>query len=129
MAAVLDFIVSLETTTCPGCGVAFAAPGSLLRSLRESKGSFYCPNGHSQSYTESRAQILERELSAAKRATEVANNEAAQARVRADNAEGREAAAVKKLARTKNGVCPCCNRSFTALQRHIKTKHPEFNPR
>jgi hypothetical protein len=24
-------------------------------------------------------------------------------------------------------VCPCCNRSFQNLRRHMATKHPEFN--
>ena len=28
--------------------------------------------------------------------------------------------------RVKNGVCPCCNRSFTSLWQHIKNEHPEF---
>lgn len=31
----------------------------------------------------------------------------------------------RKLKRIHNGVCPCCNRSFVNLQRHMKTKHPE----
>ena len=28
--------------------------------------------------------------------------------------------------RIKNGVCPCCKRHFTNLERHMHTKHPEF---
>lgn len=28
--------------------------------------------------------------------------------------------------RIKNGVCPCCKRSFENLQRHMKTKHPRY---
>lgn len=27
--------------------------------------------------------------------------------------------------RTAAGVCPCCNRSFVQLARHMKTKHPD----
>lgn len=26
--------------------------------------------------------------------------------------------------RVGNGVCPCCNRSFGNLHRHMQTKHP-----
>jgi rubrerythrin len=26
--------------------------------------------------------------------------------------------------RVKNGVCPCCNRTFQNLMAHMKTKHP-----
>ncbi len=31
---------------------------------------------------------------------------------------------VKK--RAANGVCPCCNRTFSDLARHMKAKHPDF---
>lgn len=29
--------------------------------------------------------------------------------------------------RAKAGVCPCCNRTFVGLQRHMAQKHPEFS--
>lgn len=29
--------------------------------------------------------------------------------------------------RVKNGVCPCCTRSFQNLKQHIATKHPDFD--
>tara|TARA_Y100000310_G_scaffold338946_1_gene430083 strand:- start:1163 stop:1354 length:192 start_codon:yes stop_codon:yes gene_type:complete len=28
--------------------------------------------------------------------------------------------------RAKAGVCPCCNRTFQNLSRHMETKHPDF---
>jgi DNA repair exonuclease SbcCD ATPase subunit len=28
--------------------------------------------------------------------------------------------------RASNGVCPCCNRTFQNLARHMHTKHPDF---
>ena len=28
--------------------------------------------------------------------------------------------------RASAGVCPCCNRSFQNLRRHMGNKHPEF---
>jgi len=28
--------------------------------------------------------------------------------------------------RVQHGVCPCCNRTFSNLASHMKTKHPEF---
>jgi hypothetical protein len=30
--------------------------------------------------------------------------------------------------RAKAGLCPCCNRSFQDLHRHMATKHPDFDP-
>jgi chemotaxis response regulator CheB len=32
----------------------------------------------------------------------------------------------KTKKRVANGVCPCCNRTFKQLARHMKAKHPEF---
>lgn len=29
--------------------------------------------------------------------------------------------------RASAGLCPCCNRHFTNLQRHIASKHPDIN--
>jgi hypothetical protein len=26
------------------------------------------------------------------------------------------------------GVCPCCNRTFQQLARHMKAKHPGYGP-
>lgn len=40
------------------------------------------------------------------------------------NKEQASKARLKK--RVKNGVCPCCTRSFTNLRRHISTKHPDY---
>lgn len=33
-----------------------------------------------------------------------------------------------RLARVKNGTCPCCKRHFKNLERHMKGKHPNFKP-
>lgn len=30
--------------------------------------------------------------------------------------------------RVANGVCPCCNRHFENLERHMKGQHPDFQP-
>jgi hypothetical protein len=38
--------------------------------------------------------------------------------------EQKSKARLKK--RVKNGVCPCCTRSFQNLKQHIATKHPDF---
>jgi hypothetical protein len=29
--------------------------------------------------------------------------------------------------RIQSGVCPCCNRTFENLGRHMKSKHPAFD--
>lgn len=33
---------------------------------------------------------------------------------------------VRHKKRAAPGLCPCCNRSFVGLSRHMKTKHPQY---
>ncbi len=120
----------MEATDCCVCGVPFAMPESLMKQRRYDGERFYCPNGHSLVYKDSDQSRLERR---AKRAEEEARalrdsyNE-----VRMDLAqEKRSKAAIKgQLTKTKkrvgNGVCPCCNRHFVNLERHMKGQHPGY---
>lgn len=52
-----------ERQDCISCGVIFLIPVILGKTFRQNKQSFYCPNGHAQSYSESVADKLRRELS------------------------------------------------------------------
>lgn len=47
---------------CYKCGVSFWVETSLNSNWRRDKTSFYCPNGHGQSYTKSTAEILQEKL-------------------------------------------------------------------
>lgn len=114
--------ITLETEECCNCGIAFAMPDYMMRRLKNEGGSFYCPNGHGQHYTKSEITRLREKLDEQTRA-------ATQMAERARNAEAAEQRAAKEMKRLKKrasaGVCPCCNRTFQALARHMKTKHPE----
>ena len=61
----------LVTDTCASCGIEFAMPMNLRNSRKRDLASFYCPNGHSQAYTESEAERLKRELEAAQHRLDV----------------------------------------------------------
>jgi hypothetical protein len=131
MGELLRFYATLEDAgECPSCGVRFAIPSNMLSALRQNKKGFYCPNGHAQSFSESSTARLERELEEAKRRQEQAEIALRNSRKRAEEAEraarlsGGKLRALRK--RVKNGVCPCCKRSFTQLQRHMATKHPDY---
>jgi hypothetical protein len=128
MGAVLAFTQQLATEICCNCGVCFGMPIDMQKRRIEDKALFYCPNGHGQRYTgESEAEKLKRELEAAKKAHAA---ELEWQRSRREAAERSAAAArgqVTKIRnRVGNGVCPCCNRTFQNLQRHMHTKHPDF---
>jgi hypothetical protein len=108
---------------CPTCGVPVSIPAEIYRQRRENGSSYYCCNGHSMVARKSDVQKLKEELAEKERSL-------AAAKARADMAEASARAHKGKVTEIKNrvanGVCPCCNRSFQSLHRHMKTKHPEF---
>lgn len=52
---------------CCQCGCHFGVIAEADRSNKEHKYTFYCPNGHPQSYTKSRAETLAERLTEAER--------------------------------------------------------------
>lgn len=117
--------VTLEAETCYKCGIAFGLSSALMKYLKDHKGTtFYCPAGHPQHYIgETEEDRLRRQVEQEKKRTEWAKQEAR-------NIELQRRAAVGQLTKLKNrvgeGVCPCCNRTFQNLMRHMNTKHPYF---
>lgn len=110
-------IMSIISEICCVCGTPFGIESRLKESLRNTHAAFYCPNGHGQSYAEkSKAEILQDEVTRLKAKQDQLN----QSLIDKDKE-------IKKVTRRiKNGVCPCCNRTFINLGRHMKTKHPSF---
>lgn len=115
----------LINDTCCNCGVEFGIT-ETMRAYRKKDGAlFYCPNGHAQRFTET----TEAKLKAAQDENERLKQRLAQKDAEISDAHA-EAAKVKREAerirkRIDAGVCPCCNRTFQNLARHMKTKHPE----
>lgn len=121
----ITHVTTFGTESCYSCGVLFAMPADLQNKFRNFGGTFYCPNGHGQVYSKSRLKNLEEQLEAKERELREAKCETLRKQQQVEFERlGREAAE-KKLRRVKNGVCPCCQRSFQNLGRHMKTKHPE----
>lgn len=114
----------METEECCDCGMLFAITNDFMRRRKKDHGLFYCPAGHGQHYTgRTEEQKLKAEL-------QLANNRADEMQRRAAE-ESQRAASISRSykrvrERVKNGVCPCCNRTFDNLARHMKTKHPAY---
>jgi hypothetical protein len=128
MGQILRLEQNLETLSCwatEGCGVQFAVPQALLNVSRTHGTSFYCPKGHLLRIGEGEVDKLKRQVENEKQRREWAEKNAATARKAEAIVRGKLKA---QSERVKNGVCPCCNRSFTNLRRHMSTKHPEFKP-
>lgn len=124
----------LAVMTCPDCGIAYAVP-ERLRATAYARGkreiTWYCPNGHNLGYNG---------LSDKERAEQKAKREGERAtrlQARLDQTEAALRGQKSRAARFKNdrdrerkrasaGVCPCCNRTFQNLARHMEGQHPTF---
>lgn len=117
--------VTMVTEQCCNCGIVFGMPSDLVKVLRnDPQKYFHCPNGHSQHYSKSALQV---KLDNANREKERLLERLASEQSTVTQLEGvikRKDKEHKRL--VKNGVCPCCTRSFTNLKRHMQTKHPEY---
>jgi hypothetical protein len=108
---------------CINCGIPFAVPIEFQNCRRRDGKMFYCPNGHQMSYTETEAMKLTKQLDQARADAERQK----QWRIQAEEAADKERRAKHRLQkRISAGVCPCCNRTFTDLARHMGTKHKEY---
>jgi len=114
--------VKLVTEECCTCGILFAMPQEVNERLRTKGGTFYCPNGHPQAYTEPDIEVLRKKLLVEQRRSQHFETQLNGA---LDNLNTTK----KELRRTKRrvnaGICPYCRRHFTNLERHIHGKHPE----
>lgn len=112
----------LDVEDCCNCGIRFAMPADLNRRLRDNPGTtFYCPKGHAQHYTGKSARQKLKDAEA----REVALRD--QLRAAEADAEATRVRLLRDRRRFANGVCPCCNRSFDNVRRHMESKHPDYD--
>lgn len=111
----------MNALCCADCGIQFAITKDFEARRRADHRTFCCPVGHSNAYQaesdRDKVARLARELAHSQellRSTQAAKDEMQKTMRR-----------MKK--RVGKGVCPCCNRTFLELGRHMKTKHPEFS--
>jgi hypothetical protein len=116
-------IVVLQEVTCKSCGITHAIPYKLLEGLQQTGGYYYCPNGHQWGWGESEGVRLRQQLQAEK---EHQRRVEAQLVSVQDQLQATEREVQRQKKRAANGVCPCCNRSFIQLRRHMKTQHPDY---
>ena len=116
---------------CANCSIDFGIGEDFRKRRREDHDTFYCPNGHSNFYPQKdeaakqreRADGLEQRLKyALARATSAED----QAQAAEYSRRAQKAVNTKLRKRIAAGVCPCCNRTFQDLLRHMKGQHPDY---
>jgi len=118
---------------CCKCYTPFLVIDSAYRRWSEQGEGFYCPYcGTSQHFTVSKVDALKKEISSMKRQLKSTKDSRDYWLSRHDEVERRrvaqKAATTRLKNRVKNGVCPCCNRSFQNLAKHMSVKHPNYSP-
>jgi DNA repair exonuclease SbcCD ATPase subunit len=126
MATEMTYSETLRVVHC-WCGIAVAIPSNLYSYMQnDSANAAYCPLGHQFFFSEGNKEKL-------RKAEAEIERQKKQVRATRDllAAEERSHSATRgHLTRTKkrivNGVCPCCNRHFADLERHMHAKHPDY---
>lgn len=113
-------VLELFISDCT-CGVVFGMPKDLERRRRGDGETFYCPNGHPLVFSDE--QTAQEKLKDVE-ARELALQDQLSAAIR--DAESSRTELLRVRSRIANGVCPCCNRSFDNVRRHVASKHPEL---
>lgn len=115
--------VAFVTESCchEGCNITFALTREFYDRVSQDQSTWYCPLGHSQRYTGTTDAEKLRQAAA----REVALKDQLAAATR--EAEETRSALLRDRQRFANGVCPCCNRSFENVRRHMTSQHPGYD--
>jgi hypothetical protein len=124
-----EYIGVLVVKRC-WCGIQHAVPKSLIDQQQremergDKQTGIFCPLGHNWICAgKSDAERLREQI-----ASERASHDQTKAELRETERRRRaeKGAKTKLRKRVAAGVCPCCNRHFGNVQRHIEHMHPEF---
>lgn len=128
----MTLVHEFQNMRCGECAIEFYVPDWFYKERKEEGEGWSCPNGHRRIFKEPEIDQLRRERDRLKQETARLEDEAKKAwgvaaaeRLQAEKAK-KETAKVKK--RAISATCPCCNRSFANVARHMKSKHPEVTP-
>ena len=117
---------------CNGCGIAYGLPAGFIEARREDHKSWTCPNGCVRHFPPgtSEADKLRKEVERLQQQRDLARQDRDWQREQRLTAERQRAAARGQVTKIKNrvakGVCPCCNRSFANLAKHMAGQHPDY---
>lgn len=119
---------------CYRCKCELWIPDALYEAAQHGRGKveFFCAYGHGQVFSvgESEETKLRRERDRLAQRLAERDDEIKRQREMRYATERQLSATRGVVTRIKNrvghGVCPCCNRTFGDLSRHMATKHPTY---
>lgn len=121
---------TLVIETCCTCQMKFGMDRQFNNLRLNDHDMFYCPAGHPQHYTgKTESQKLKDQLALKQRDLDWMGHK--NERLHSDllsqkyKTRAEKAAKARILNRIKNGVCPCCQRTFKNLADHFKSIHPD----
>lgn len=121
--------ISIE---CCRCHMIFGVSSKFYENRKEDHKLFYCPSCDTgQSFMDmSEKEKLRQENSRLLQRIALKDDEIKLQRDKKEMAQRSSIALKGVITRTKNriagGVCPCCNRNFQNLARHMATKHKDY---
>lgn len=125
-----------NTGQCVNCKCEVWIPDALYESAHASRGPsgirFFCAYGHSQYFCigESELEKMRRERDRLAQRCAERDDEIRRQRELREGTERQLSATRGVVTRIRNrvgkGVCPCCNRTFSNLARHMIGEHPDF---
>lgn len=120
--------------TCHCCKVPFAMNAATYEVAfqKKAEGVFYCPHGHPQVYILGESELSKAQREASRLRQQIAERDDRIKDMQNEHDKknhriaGLKGTVTKIKNRVANGVCPCCDRTFVNLSRHMDTKHPDY---
>ena len=112
--------------TCGVCGGVYAILERYRQHKAEQGGYWHCPYCQNTWGFSKEVSLIEKAQREARTANDMLARERAEHEQTTMSLRAHKAAKTRLKNRIANGICPCCNRYFKNLHKHIKTEHPKF---
>ncbi len=115
------FSQHFEQIFVPCCDAYFAVPEQVVREWKRTQRKWACPYCGMTRWFVGKTDEQKR-IEALQRRNERMQQEVIHERERAQRVSNQYSRMRKRI---QNGVCPCCNRTFQNLARHMASEHPD----
>lgn len=119
-----EYIGIFVVHTCGNCGTTFGMDEGFYKARLRDRKSWWCPKGCQRHFIdESEEERLRRELRSQSAHTEYYREQYQRERASLISTRGHVTRLKRRVA---VGRCPCCEKDFKNLARHMSSQHPEF---